>query len=281
MNNMSSQNRIRCLSAIAMFLILGVLIGAAAYWSFIPRGTVTILKAGMVAVTLAGWLALRRREALRPFALIAQGFFSVSLGVLLAQYLGNIPLRLSGFSATTVRGVAMAKLGETLPIVLSILGVHLATGGKPDGLFLQRGNLKLWLAAGVLGFAAFAGFGAVQAIGLGLSWETVAKALPWMALFVFCNAFMEELWFRALFLKKLQPITGEWSALVMTSLVFALVHISATYVLDVPIFLVGLLALGLLWGWLTQRSHSLWGSVLIHAGGDVLILLGFLAGGGG
>jgi membrane protease YdiL (CAAX protease family) len=44
---------------------------------------------------------------------------------------------------------------------------------------------------------------------------------------------------------------------------------------------VGLLALGLLWGWLTQKSHSLWGSVLIHAGGDVLILLGFLAGGGG
>jgi membrane protease YdiL (CAAX protease family) len=205
----------------------------------------------------------------------------VSLGVLLAGYFGNIPLRLSGFSATTVRGVAMAKLGETLPIVMSILGVHFATGGKPDGLFLKQGNLKLWLAAGVLGFAAFAGFGAMQAIGLGLNWEAVAQALPWIALFVFCNAFMEELWFRALFLKRLQPVTGEWIALFMTSLVFALLHISVTYVLDVLIFLVGLMALGLLWGWLMQRSHSLWGSVLIHAGGDVLILLGFLAESGG
>jgi membrane protease YdiL (CAAX protease family) len=79
----------------------------------------------------------------------------------------------------------------------------------------------------------------------------------------------------------LQPVTGEWIALFMTSLVFALLHISVTYVLDLLIFLVGLLALGLLWGWLMQRSHSLWGSVLIHAGGDVLILLGFLAESGG
>jgi uncharacterized membrane protein len=61
MNNISSQNRIGCISAITMFLVIGVLIGAAAYWSFIPRGSRTILEAGMVAVSLAGWLALRDR----------------------------------------------------------------------------------------------------------------------------------------------------------------------------------------------------------------------------
>jgi membrane protease YdiL (CAAX protease family) len=52
-------------------------------------------------------------------------------------------------------------------------------------------------------------------------------------------------------------------------------------VLIILAVILGVLALALLWGWLMQRSDSLWGSVLIHAGGDVLILLGFLAGGGG
>jgi len=38
------------------------------------------------------------------------------------------------------------------------------------------------------------------------------------------------------------------------------------------------LALGLLWGWLMQKSESIWGSVLIHAGVDVLAILGFIVG---
>jgi len=33
--------------------------------------------------------------------------------------------------------------------------------------------------------------------------------------------------------------------------------------------------LGLAWGWLVQRTRTLWGSVLSHAIGDVFVLLGF------
>lgn len=269
---------VQYLITIGLFLVAGGLIGSAAYVGFIPQNARMILKAGMAVISLAAWLALSRSERLRQYRPIALGFFAVSLGVLLAQYCGNIPMRLLGFSVATVQGVAMAKFGEALPIVLSILVLHFATGGDLDGLFLRGGNLKFGLIAGVLGFAAFAGVGLLQAIGSGLSWAAVAAALPWVAIFVFSNAFMEELWFRALFLKKLEPLVGAKTTLLITSLVFAAIHISSTYVIDILLFLVALMALALLWGWLMRKSNSIWGPVLIHAGGDILVILGFLAG---
>jgi len=269
---------VQYLSTIVLFLVVGGLIGSAAYVSFIPQNTRTILKAGMAAISLAAWLVLSRSERLRQYRQIALSFFAVSLGVLLARYWGSIPINLLGFSVTTVQGVAMAKFGEVLSIVLPILVLHFATGGDMNGLFLKGGNLKLGFIAGIIGFAAFVGIGLLQAIGSGLRWTTVAAALPWILIFIFANAFMEELWFRALFLKKLEPLVGARTALIITSLVFAGVHISSTYVIDILMFMVLLMALALLWGWLMRKSNSIWGPVLIHAGGDILVILGFLAG---
>lgn len=269
---------VQYLSTIVLFLVVGGLIGSATYVSFIPQNTRTILKAGMAAISLAAWLVLSRSERLRQYRQIALSFFAVSLGVLLARYWGSIPINLLGFSVTTVQGVAMAKFGEVLSIVLPILVLHFATGGDMNGLFLKGGNLKLGFIAGIIGFAAFVGIGLLQAIGSGLRWTTVAAALPWILIFIFANAFMEELWFRALFLKKLEPLVGARTALIITSLVFAGVHISSTYVIDILMFMVLLMALALLWGWLMRKSNSIWGPVLIHAGGDILVILGFLAG---
>jgi membrane protease YdiL (CAAX protease family) len=196
----------------------------------------------------------------------------------LFRSLGDIPMRLLGFSVSTVQGVALAKFGEALPIVLVILALHFASGGKRNDLFLRGGNLKLGLIAGLIGFAAFAGIGVLQAAGAGLSWAVVRAALPWILIFIFSNAFLEELWFRALFLKKLEPLVGAWTTLIITALVFAGTHISATYVLDILLFLVALMALALLFGWLMRKTNSILGPVLIHAGADILVILGFLAG---
>jgi membrane protease YdiL (CAAX protease family) len=68
------------------------------------------------------------------------------------------------------------------------------------------------------------------------------------------------------------------SITIITSLVFADVHVSSTYVINILMFIVASMALALLWGWLMRKSNSIWGPVLIHAGGDVLVILGFLAG---
>jgi membrane protease YdiL (CAAX protease family) len=277
-NKMGRDNRFQYVGIIVIFFVVAGLIGASTYVRFIPSDTRLALKIGMLVFTLAASILLSWRESLRQYRGIAVGLFAVSLGVLLTHYIGNYPLKLLGFSVTTVQGVAMAKFGEALPIVLSILVVHFATGGSRDGLFLQKGNLRFGMTAGLIGFAVFAGIGSLQAMGSSLTLRRVTIALPWILIFIFSNALMEELWFRGLFLKKLEPLIGRKTTLVLTSLVFAMVHISATYVIDIILFQVVVLGLGFLWGWLMQRTDSIWGSVLIHAGGDILAILGFLAG---
>lgn len=266
------------ISAIALFIVFGGVIGAATYVSFIPQIIRTSLKFSVAIVSLVAWFIFTQSKHLQQYKQIAISFFAISFGVLLAQYFGNIPMKLLGISITTVKGVAIAKFGEALPVIFMILALHFLTGGEMNGLFLRRGNLKLGLIAGIIGFAAFAGIGVLQVFGSGLQSTAVARELPWILIFIFSNAFMEELWFRALFLKKLGPLVGDRTALVITTLVFAGVHISSTYVIDIVVFIVALMALGLLWGWLMQKSDSIWGPVLIHAGGDLLVILGFLAG---
>jgi len=39
-----------------------------------------------------------------------------------------------------------------------------------------------------------------------------------------------------------------------------------------------LLGLSIAWGWLTQKTGSLWGSALFHAGADLLIILPIFSG---
>jgi len=273
-----SDGKAKYISVIALFIIFGGVIGVATYVSFIPQTIRTSLKFSVAVVSLVAWLVFNQNERLQQYKQIAISFFAISLGVLLINYFGNLPMQVLGVTVTTVKGVAIAKFGEAFLIILSILVLHFATGGDMNGLFLRKGNLKLGLTAGIIGFVAFVAFGFLQVNGSGLQFATVLKELPWILIFIFFNAFMEELWFRALFLKKLEPLIGGKTALVITSLVFAGVHISSTYVIDIMVFMVLLMVLGLLWGWLMQKSDSIWGSVLFHAGADVVVILGFLAG---
>ena len=193
-------------------------------------------------------------------------------GVLAFFVVGGLLLGSATYNVLIPQNIRMI-LKLSLPIVLPILVLHFATGGSMDDLYLKAGNIRLSLIVGGIGFAAFAGIGMLQAMGSGLMISTVIASLPWVAAFTFANAFMEELWFRALFLKKLGPLVGVKTAIAATSVVFALVHVSVTYASDILVFMVALLALALIWSWLMHRSNSIWGA---HAGGDVLVMIGFL-----
>ena len=81
----------------------------------------------------------------------------------------------------------------------------------------------------------------------------------------------EEMFFRGfVFMGLLRPL-GFNGALIMSSLLFAVVHLQIMTVL--PIF-----ALGCLLGWLYYRSGSLWPSILVHATyNSIALLAAFLA----
>lgn len=83
----------------------------------------------------------------------------------------------------------------------------------------------------------------------------------------------EELMFRGVLMRALQP-KGKWLAIIVSSLVFASVHVlgldlellwqSAIVVLP-PIFL-----LGIFLGWLTQRTGRLGPAIFLHSGWNLL-----------
>jgi membrane protease YdiL (CAAX protease family) len=128
-------------------------------------------------------------------------------------------MALFGLTTASVPGIASMKLFDALPIVVTIVMVARLGGMKPADLYLRKGKDRAWLAVGSVSFVAFT---------------------PWILLFVFCNAFMEELHFRGLLLRPCEQ----------------------------------LLVLALAWGHLIQRTESLWGTVLFHAGADLMITLG-------
>jgi membrane protease YdiL (CAAX protease family) len=99
--------------------------------------------------------------------------------------------------------------------------------------------------------------------------------IPWMLVFAFSNAFMEELIFRDVFLDKLKNLFGERLALVQTSLMFSIFHVSileTTGTEMIVAFTAFIMLLGLVWGYIVQESDTIWGFVLAHIVADVLVV---------
>jgi membrane protease YdiL (CAAX protease family) len=90
---------------------------------------------------------------------------------------------------------------------------------------------------------------------------------------------MEELWLRGIFLKRFEPILGINLSVLLTSIVFALMHGFAFYFIPaaLPFFVLNTLALGVACGYLMMKSDSVWGSTLIHTASDFFLFLAVLA----
>jgi membrane protease YdiL (CAAX protease family) len=59
---------------------------------------------------------------------------------------------------------------------------------------------------------------------------------------------------------------------VVTATVFAFMHLGVLFATSLPGFLVIVFLLGLLWGWLMQKTRSVLAPSLFHSGVDMLII---------
>ncbi len=144
-------------------------------------------------------------------------------------------------------------------------------------MYLAKGRLGLGSIVGTVGFAAFAALAFVPVLGRPGGANQLLSLAPWILTFVLANGFAEELLFRGLFLRGYETFLGKrWSNLLAAS-AFTLLHVQATYVPELAVFLPVLFVLALTWGWLMQKTGSLWGSALFHAGADCLIMFGVFA----
>jgi len=146
---------------------------------------------------------------------------------------------------------------------------------------LRFGLISFGVFAVVFAVIAVLQAGAPPSQGMtatGVPLGTIVAAIPWILVFCFANSLMEELWFRGIFLKRLSPFLGVTASVVATALVFGSVHVGATYITPVESFIFPLItiALGLVNGFVMFKTDSIWGSVLFHAGYDLLVIIPIL-----
>jgi membrane protease YdiL (CAAX protease family) len=256
--------------------------------SAFPTNDLDLYKWSLPVLFGAATLALRgpQRAGLRAIAL---ALFSAALANAVLAAVGQPLARLLPARGSVAQELAYDKIAQAIPVVLTLMVLTLIIDHDLGAVFLKRGS-RWGLRFGLIAFVVFAAIFAILAVlqagaprttGLtatGVPLATIVAALPWILVFIFSNSFMEELWFRGIFLGKLRPQLGVTLTLVATAFVFASPHFMATYVTDLQrlLFAAIVFGLGILNGYVMFRSDSIWGSVLVHAGYDLLVIIPLL-----
>lgn len=265
-----------------LFLALSLIVTLVGQMGWIPSPWRLAAKAGLALVFLAATIGLYRSERLRPFWKIGCAYLAVAGGFLLTFIAGRALPAPDSLTGSPVIILTLSKLFDVAPLVLVMLLLPLLAGDSLGELYLQRGKLGQSLLLGLLVSAAtfvpfvlLDGLEGARAAGA----ATVVAALPWIAVFALANSFMEELWWRGLFLRKFQAVLGAGGALLLTGLGWGLMHAMVSYFTGVQLllFVATDILLGLAYGWITQRTDTLWGAILAHAAADSFLVLGMLS----
>ena len=235
------------------------------------------LTAGLLMIV---WLA-GRNEHLRPYRSLLLGLLIMSVATSLDWVFANYLLEHIRLNTQTPSGMALMKLNEFFIVATTIITLTLLTGGRLGSIYIQKGNLREGLLVGGIAFCLAAAASPWMAEylfkGQNLTSERIIIWLPWVLIFALANAAQEELLFRGLFLGKLEPFFGKFISNALIVFVFTLVHQGVNYTSDQLGFLAVLALLAFAWGYLMQKTDSIWGSVLFHAGMDIPVILGIFS----
>jgi membrane protease YdiL (CAAX protease family) len=236
---------------------------------------------GITFILLFSALLIRRSRQLNYFWQVVYGLFVLSVTVSLDWVFAVYLLEILGIDGNTPAGFALLKLNECAVVVGSVILFTRLSGESLGSIYIQKGRLKLGLTIGLVAFF-LAAVGSVPMSSLlfkadSLSFESILPWLPWLLIFVLANATQEELLFRGLFLRKLEPFFGKLLSSLLIAITFTLLHKGVTYTSSELIFLAVLFQLALAWGYIMQKTDGVWGSILFHAGMDIPIMLGIFA----
>lgn len=243
----------------------------------LPINTLLNIHVGFTAILLVAALLLRRSARGKDYWQVFYVLFVAGVAVLLSTLFSGRLLGLMELTPTIPSGIAIAKLSESVCRVIPILLFTAIIGADWRFLYLTRGRLGLGLALGIAGFVGFAGLAFLPLANIAGMPDKLLSLSPWILIFVFANGFMEELLYRGLFLRSYEVFLGKGLSNLLAAVVFTLVHVQVTYVSDLLQFLLIVFPLALAWGYLIQKTDSLWGSVVFHAGADCMIIFGVFA----
>jgi membrane protease YdiL (CAAX protease family) len=271
--------------ALAMiFLICGVLVFvfASNFFSIFPTNKNLIFEGGLGAVFLAAALFFRRSARLQPYWQLAYAFFIATFVFFFTTLLAGFKdetVSFLGLSVSSSAGFALDKVVSVLLAVMSMLVLTHFSGVRLDAIYLQRGALRLGLGLGSGALVFFTCSAFLFNTGRYTTPDKLIAAAGWGLVFSLANGFMEELWFRGLFLKRLEPLVGSLGSILLTSVWFSLSHCGAVYLTPVaiPFILGNTFVLGLACAWAARKTDSLLAPTLIHAASDLYLFMAMLA----
>ncbi len=236
---------------------------------------------GLTFLLAIAILIMKKTGIFAKYLQIVQGLFIMSLSITLIWVFGMFILESLPLNENSILGYVLPKVQDMVIVYVVVLFFTRVFGNSFGSVFIQKGNLKLGLWIGIIAFLVAAA-GSIPMAKLlfnatNLTLDRIVSWAPYIVIFVLANATMEELLFRGLFLKKLEPFYGKFLSNFLIALIFTGLHGMATYTSDKYIFLTILLPLALLWGYVMQKTDSIWGSILFHAGMDIPIMLGIFS----
>ena len=138
------------------------------------------------------------------------------------------------------------------------------------------------VAAGVVGSLLLLGAGLALPAALlgrvGLAPVAILRDLPWLGPANGLQAFAQEVQFRGLLLGALERTMPPALANVSQAAVFGLAHLAITYGGPEAPFVPITFLVGLVFGWLVQRTGSIWPAVIIHAVADIALQFAIVPG---
>ncbi|MCJ7624600.1 MAG: CPBP family intramembrane metalloprotease [Anaerolineaceae bacterium] len=263
---------------LSILLVLGcaaVFVLGSPFYTIFPTNSNLNYYVALSILILVLSIACKKNEKLARFWPSAYAFLIASVALV---FLKIGILNLPRDESNPLQFLALDKLSQFLHIVPVILGLTLVARDDLKSIFIKKGNLKRGLTFGLISFTGFAAVGLVMQWNSSDFFPSLPAAIPWLLLFVFTNAIMEELWFRAIFLKKFEMLVGRKAAIIITALAFGASHINATY--DFPgggfVFGCVVFGLGLVGAHAMLKDDSLIGPVFFHAGYDLMIMVSIL-----
>ena len=242
----------------------------------IPVGFRDIYKIGLTTILLIVYFVSHKYFPNHKAVFLA--FFLVSLGWIVENNLTSRIVHMFSWDTQELSGFAYTMVTSTLLVSAPVIIGWLLAGQKLSTIYIQ-GSGKIWgIVLGIVGLFLFGGLGVLQALSQGLAIELIGAAIPLALVFSLANGFREELVYRAVFLKGLLANIGIVAAITITTLVFALAHIDPGYTTaNLIIFAIVLVLIGVIGSLIMIKTGSLIGSVLFHAGADVLLIMGMLS----
>ncbi len=225
-------------------------------------------------------MANTTRRPAREFLLFIAGFFAIWTVRATALYVVDDAIASDALRA--IYSIAVKLLLWAAPACGFAYWVRRASPCRYLGLSAMPSARQWALYLAVIGafLGAMVGFEAITGGNkLSLAGISLAVTLPGL-LSTIVSPVVEEVLFRGLFLKELTELVPRWTANLLTSLLFAAIHLPfwlshGGLSAAVAARAAGVLIFSLLAGWLYVRSSSIWPSSVAHiANNCVAMLLG-------